>query len=119
LEDPNRYFDGEPFEISIDNLNLSDKSIEHLSRLTFRSLLTWKIELGNLKRKDYLTDKNKERINQLEGFIWPLEAILNSGGSGFVLSKYKDKGPLIFPGEIEQEKNPLGFYDREEGSGNE
>lgn len=93
-DDPNRRYDGEPDDIYLD---LSDEMTENLSRLSHRLLLTWKDKRDRLQRKKYLTDLNKDEIHRLENLIWPLEALSKEGS--YVLGKYRDLGPLVFPGE--------------------
>jgi hypothetical protein len=93
-EDPNRCYDGEPNDIYLD---LPDEMTENLSRLSHRLLLTWKDKQDRLQKKKYLTDSNKDEIRKLENLIWPLEALTKEGS--YVLGKYRDLGPLTFPGE--------------------
>lgn len=93
-EDPNRGYDGEPWDIKMD---IPDPMIENLARLTRRLLQSWKDKLDRLKKKTYLTDSNKDEIYRLENLIWPLEAMCKEGSS--ILGKHGSKGPLIFPGE--------------------
>lgn len=57
LEDPNKFYDNEPNEI---NINLTDKNIEHFTRLSLRLLEEWKCEKENIENKEYLTDQNKK-----------------------------------------------------------
>lgn len=94
LEDPNRFYDGEIDEIEI---NITQPMIEELVKLSIRLLNEWKNQLNALKRKSYLTDKNKEKIYKLEHLIWPLEALTKE--ESYVLGKYAKMGPLEFPGE--------------------
>ena len=94
LEDPNRFYDGEPDDIDI---NLSEKNIEHFSRLTLRLLETWKQEMREIENKDYLTDQAKEKFYELKELVWPLEAQFNNQSR--VLFKNKGRGTLEFPGE--------------------
>lgn len=108
-EEPNKFFDGEPIEIEID---IPDKMIENLSRLSHRMLISWKEKIEKLKNKDYLTDKNKEELSKLEHLVWPLEALLKE--ESYVLGKYAHMGPLEFPGENPKEEdspiNSLGLF---------
>lgn len=106
LEDPNRFYDGEPSDIEF---NISDKMIEELARLSVRLLNAWKNKLDKLEKKVYITDENKETIYKLKNLIWPLEALTKE--QSYVLGKYSKIGPLEFPGEIE-EKEP-GIKDME------
>lgn len=92
--DPNRYFNGEPHDIQID---ISDKLIENLSRLSQRLLLTWQQKLQRIQRKEHVTEKNEEEKHKLENLIWPLEAQLQNKSS--LIGKHADKGFLEFPGE--------------------
>lgn len=94
LEDPNRFYDGEPSEV---HLKLNDKMTEHFSRLTLRMLHAWQQRFNELKSKDYLTDKNKDEGYRLKNLIWPLEAAFEN--ESMLFHKYKDAGELIFPGE--------------------
>jgi len=103
LEDPNRYYDGEPHEIDID---IPQPVIEELARLSINLLNEWKSQLSVLKRKQYLTNNNKEKIYKLEHFIWPLEAL--SKEQGYVLGKYSKLGPLDLPsGEIKSVESKI------------
>lgn len=94
LDDPNRFYDGEPSEISID---LGERAIEYFSRLSLRLLESWKKRRGKIETKDYLTEKNEEELYRLKGLIWPLEAQFDNPSMLFY--KYKDKGIVEFPGE--------------------
>jgi len=94
LDDPNRYYDGEPDEIEID---IPNGMVVNLARLSHRLLLVWKEKLGRLKKKEYLTDKNQDELYKLEHLISPLEALLKE--KSYVLGKYTEQGPLEFPGE--------------------
>jgi len=94
LENPNYFYKGEPDEI---NLDIRDSILENLSRLTLRLLNKWKNTAEKLEGRDYLTDQRKKELWKLKELIWPLEAVFNSKNR--VLFKYRDKGPLIFPGE--------------------
>lgn len=111
VSDPNKYFDGEPHDIKID---ISDKMIEQLSRLSHRLLITWQERFQKLKKKEHLTDKNKEDMYQLENLMWPLEAQLKNKSS--LIGKYAEKGPLEFPGEREigkkEPKNEISAHDK-------
>ncbi|HEY4514647.1 MAG TPA: hypothetical protein VJJ22_00595 [Candidatus Paceibacterota bacterium] len=93
-DDPNRHYDGEPFEIEI---NIPNSMIGNLARLSHRLLLVWKEKLVRLKKKQYLTDNNKEEIYKLEHLIEPLTALLKE--ESYVLGKHAHLGPLEFPGE--------------------
>lgn len=94
LEDPNRRYDSEPHEINID---IPQPMIEELARLSINLLNEWKSQLSALKRKQYLTDDNRDKIYKLEHFIWPLEALLKE--QSYVLGKYSKLGPLDLPSE--------------------
>jgi len=101
LTDPNRFYKKEPDEIN--NIDLNDKMIEHFSRLSLRLLNTWQNRKKEIENKEYLTEKNKEDYFILEELIWPLKAQFNN--QSMLFFKYKDKGPIKFPGEeITQEK---------------
>lgn len=102
LEDPNRYYDGEPNDIEID---IPQSMVEELSRLSARLLSEWKNQHTALKKKKYLTDDNKDKIYKLERLIWPLEAL--SKAESYVLGKYAKKGLLVFPGEEDGEEEEL------------
>lgn len=94
LEDPNRFYDGEPADIEI---GLPDKMIENLSRLSVRLFLSWKKREKYLQEKEYLTEANKDELIKLGALIWPLEALLKE--KSYVLGKYADLGALNFPYE--------------------
>lgn len=94
LEDPNRFYDGEPHEVS---LNLNEEMIEHFSRLTLRMLEEWQKRKKEIEEKSYQTDKNKDEYYSLKNLIWPLEAQFNN--PSMLFSKHKIKGALKFPGE--------------------
>lgn len=94
MEDPNRFYDGEPDEIEIE---LSSSNIEHFSRLTLRLLNEWKADLNKIENKEYRTDKDKRLLQKLSQLIWPLEAQFNNSSTQFY--KYKDKGIIKFPWE--------------------
>jgi len=100
FEDPNRGYKGEPFEIEI---NIPEKMIENLARLSQRLLNEWKKKVERLERKEYLTDENKEELYSLKELIWPLEALTKE--KSYILGKYADRDPLIFPGENSQEES--------------
>jgi hypothetical protein len=95
--DPNRIDEGELSEVK--NW-LDDKMLENLGRLTLRLLISWKEELVKIEGKIYKTEANKEREYELKNLIWPLEAL--SKKSGYIVGQYADKGPLIFPGEVQK-----------------
>lgn len=95
--DPNRHYDGEPFEIEID---IPEPFIENLTRLSYRLLEEWKRNKERLEKRQYLTDENKKELYNLMELIWPLEAL--SKEQSYVLGKYASKGPLVFPGEVNQ-----------------
>jgi len=99
FKDPNRTFEGEPFEIEI---NITEQMVENLARLSQRLLGEWKKKIERLKRKEYLTEENKEELDNLKELIWPLEALIKE--ESYVLGRYADKGPLVFPGEEKQEE---------------
>lgn len=100
--DPNRHYDGEPFEIKI---NIPEPLIEELSRLSYKLLEEWKRKKERLEKKQYLTDENKEELYNLRELIWPLEAL--SKEQSYILGKYASKGPLVFPSEANQESKKL------------
>lgn len=102
-DDPNRRYDGEPAEVDID---IPNRMIENLARLSHRLLLAWKEKLEKLKKKTYLTDKNKEESHKLENLIWPLEALLKA--ESYVLGKYAHLGSSVFPGELLTEDTLVG-----------
>jgi len=105
-DDPNKGYDGEPFEVK--NW-FSDSMIENLGRLSFRLLISWQEELQKLQGKKLITDKNKERIYKLKNLIWPLEAL--SKTQTFVVGRYANKGPLVFPGEEKTKKVEIKIED--------
>ncbi len=94
IDDPNRFYDGEPDMISMD---LNDKNIEHFSKMVLRMLNDWSFEKEYLDNKDYKTREDKININRLKQLIWPLEAQINN--TSMMFSKYKDDEVLIFSGE--------------------
>jgi hypothetical protein len=101
-DDPNRRYDGEPYEVDIE---IPNEMIENLARLSHGLLFAWKERLKKLKKKAYLTDKHKEESYWLENLIWPLEALLKS--DSYVLGKYAHLGPLVFPGESSETENTV------------
>ncbi len=98
-DDPNRSYDGEPHEV--ENW-IGEEMLENLGRLSSRLLVSWKEEFEKLKGKKYMTDLNRERMYRLKNLIGPLEAL--SKEKSYMVGKYADKGPLIFPGEGKKEK---------------
>lgn len=102
LEDPNKFYNGEPDEI---DLNLNEQMIEHFSRLTLRLLQVWKKRKNEIENKPYLTEKNKEEFYNLKELIWPLEAQFNNQSVSFF--KHKDKGAIKFPGEEDVQKTKI------------
>jgi hypothetical protein len=102
--DPNRHYDSEPFEIEID---IPEPFIENLTRLSYRLLEEWKRKKERLEKRQYLTDENKKELYNLRELIWPLEAL--SKEQSYVLGKHASKGPLVFPGEVNQKsKKSIG-----------
>ncbi len=99
ISNPNRMYEGEPHEIE---LRINDEVLEDLVRLVSRLLVKWKQEASDIKRKKYLTVKNQRRLDELEYLFEPLEILMVAQGSVFL--KYSSKGPLIFPGENNQEE---------------
>ncbi len=94
FSDPNKMFDGEPSDVE----NWMDETmLENLSRLSLRLLDSWKKELEQLKENKLRTDKDRIRIRELEGLIWPLETF--SKEKSYLIGKHADKGILSFPGE--------------------
>jgi hypothetical protein len=103
LQDPNKIYEDEPFEISFNELGIDDKRHEYFSRLVLNLLNKWKEEKNKLEKKEYLTEKNERELDRLTNLIWPLEAQFNNGGRLFYT--YKEKGPIEFPKEEENESS--------------
>lgn len=108
-EDPNRFYDGEPFDLQIE---IPIEIIESLSRLVTRMLLEWQERIKGLQEKNYFTDENKDELRILKGLEWPLKAQL--GNSSSFIGKFGNLGPLKFPGE-DQEQEELVQSDEASG----
>lgn len=100
LEDPSRYYKGEPNEI---NLEITTEMLEHLVRLTLKLLNKWKDEKEKLELREHLTEERKERLARLKSFIRHLEPLFDA--QGYVFHDYKGKGSIEFPGEKLPEKD--------------
>ena len=97
LEDPNRFYDNEPHDIPLHQLGFSDELLKDLSGLVLRMLNAWKAKILKFEKKKYLTEANKEEYSTLRHYVWPLEAQFENGQT--LLYKYKENGPIVFPGE--------------------
>src|SRR3989344_6825525 len=106
LTDPNKRFEGEELDIEID---LDDKEIQHLVQLTHRFLNERKNKLKKVQARELKTEKDEDELYRLQKFIDQLEAAFGHPQLSF--SKYKELGPIVFPGENPSEAEAVNKID--------
>ncbi|PJA89522.1 MAG: hypothetical protein CO137_03800 [Candidatus Magasanikbacteria bacterium CG_4_9_14_3_um_filter_32_9] len=111
LEDPNKFYDNEPYDIPLNELGLNDEVIKDLSALVLRMLNIWKSKKEKLEKKNYLTESNKITYYKLKNLIWPLEACFNNEQTLFF--KHRENDVFIFPGESNSSHKKINLTTKE------